>query len=126
VGWVCPIRIDGSNLVAGRPEFNPLSLARSCAANFGFHDGDGPSGVFQCDRFRHFVPSDAFQKIVDLVIVPAAVQELQRTRTILMQAGQSQKAQEVDAAMQALQRGGDAEKTLIGTMLNLDQGKRQQ
>ena len=54
-----------------------------------------------------------------------AVQELQRTRTILMQAGQSQKAQEVDAAMQALQRGGDAEKTLIGTMLNLDQGNRQ-
>ena len=54
-----------------------------------------------------------------------AVQELQRTRTILMQAGQSQKAQEVDVAMQAIQRGGDAEKTLIGTMLNLDQGKRQ-
>lgn len=53
-----------------------------------------------------------------------AVQELQRTRTILMQAGQAQKAQEVDAAMQAIQRGGDAEKTLIGTMLNLDQGKR--
>jgi Ca-activated chloride channel homolog len=53
-----------------------------------------------------------------------AVQELQRTRTILMQAGQSDKAHEVDAAMQAIQRGGDAEKTLIGTMLNLDQGKR--
>ncbi|HLJ57295.1 MAG TPA: hypothetical protein VKT77_19820, partial [Chthonomonadaceae bacterium] len=53
-----------------------------------------------------------------------AVQELQRTRTILMQAGQSQKAQEVDQAMQALKKGGDVEKTLIGTMLNLDQGKR--
>ena len=53
-----------------------------------------------------------------------AVQELQKTRTILMQAGQVGQAQELDAAMQAIQRGGDAEKTLIGTMLNLDQGKR--
>jgi hypothetical protein len=32
----------------------------------------------------------------------------------------------VDAAMQALQRGGaDVEKTIIGTIYNLDQGKRQ-
>lgn len=55
-----------------------------------------------------------------------AMQELQKTRTILMQAGQVGQAQEVDAAMQALQRGGgDAEKTLMGTIMNLDQGKRE-
>lgn len=53
-----------------------------------------------------------------------AVQELQKTRTILMQAGQIGKAGEIAAAMQSIQRGGDAEKTLIGAMLNLDQGKR--
>ena len=53
-----------------------------------------------------------------------AVQELQKTRTILMQAGQIGKANELDAAMKTIQMGGDAEKTLIGTMLNLDQGKR--
>ena len=53
-----------------------------------------------------------------------AVQELQKTRTILMQAGQIGKAGELDAAMKTIQMGGDAEKTLIGTMLNLDQGKR--
>jgi len=53
-----------------------------------------------------------------------AMQELQKTRTVLMQAGQVGQAQEVTAAIQALQGGGDAEKTLMGTMLNLDQGKR--
>jgi Ca-activated chloride channel family protein len=53
-----------------------------------------------------------------------AMQELNKTRTVLMQAGQAGKAQEVTLAIQALQSGGDAEKTLMGTMLNLDQGKR--
>lgn len=53
-----------------------------------------------------------------------AMQELQKTRTVLMQAGQAGKAQEVTLAIQALQSGGNAEKTLMGTMLNLDQGKR--
>lgn len=54
-----------------------------------------------------------------------AVQELTKTRTILMQAGQADKAQEVTQAIQSLQQGGhDVEKTLLGTMLTLDQGKR--
>lgn len=53
-----------------------------------------------------------------------AVSELQKARTILLQAGASGQAQEIDVAMQAIQRGGDAEKTIIGTIYNLDQGKR--
>jgi Ca-activated chloride channel family protein len=53
-----------------------------------------------------------------------AVQELQRTRTILMQSGRSDQAQEVDQAIAALQRGGEVEKTLIGTIYHLDQGKK--
>ncbi|HLV78678.1 MAG TPA: VWA domain-containing protein [Chthonomonadaceae bacterium] len=54
-----------------------------------------------------------------------ALQELQKTQAILSQTGQTQQARELDAAMQALQRGGaDVEKTLIGTIYELDQGKR--
>lgn len=54
-----------------------------------------------------------------------AMQELQRTRTILMQSGRTQQAQEVGQAIDALQRGGgEVEKTLIGTIYHLDQGKR--
>lgn len=54
-----------------------------------------------------------------------ALSELQRTRTILMQTGQIEKAQQLDAAMQSLQRGSsDVEKTLMGTIVDIEQGKR--
>jgi Ca-activated chloride channel family protein len=54
-----------------------------------------------------------------------AMSELQKTRTILMQAGQTQQVQQLDAAMQSLrQGGGDVEKTLMGAIVDIDQGKR--
>jgi len=53
-----------------------------------------------------------------------ALQELQRTRTILLQSGNTEQAQEVGQAIDQLQRGGDVEKTLIGTIYHLDQGKK--
>jgi hypothetical protein len=53
-----------------------------------------------------------------------AMQELERTRTILMQSGRAAQAQEIGQAMDALQRGGEVEKTLIGTIYHLDQGKQ--
>lgn len=53
-----------------------------------------------------------------------ALQELQRTRTILMQSGNQQQAQEVGQAIDSIQRGGDVEKTLIGTIYHLDKGKQ--
>jgi Ca-activated chloride channel homolog len=54
------------------------------------------------------------------------MQELQRTRTILMQTGRTAQAQEVGQAMDMLSQGGEVEKTLIGTIYTLDQGKQQQ
>ena len=53
-----------------------------------------------------------------------AMQELQKTRTILMDSGRSAEAQDVGQAIDALQRGGEVEKTLIGTIYHLDQGKK--
>jgi Ca-activated chloride channel family protein len=53
-----------------------------------------------------------------------AMQELNKTRTILMQSGRAGEAQEVTRAIETIQRGGDVEKTLIGTIYHLDQGKR--
>lgn len=56
-----------------------------------------------------------------------AMQELQKTRAILAQAGQADSAREVDTALRSLQTGGaDVEKTLMGTVMNLDAGKRQE
>lgn len=54
-----------------------------------------------------------------------AVQELQKTQMLLVNEGRTAEAQEVTMALRAIQSGdaGAAEKTLMGTMLNLDQGK---
>lgn len=52
---------------------------------------------------------------------------LQKTQMLLTQQGRSEEAQEVAQATEAYQRGGDdssIEKTLIGTIYHLDQGKR--
>ncbi len=56
----------------------------------------------------------------------AAIQELQKTQMLLVQEGRTAEAQEVTLALRALQSGdsGQAEKTLMGTMVHLDQGKK--
>lgn len=55
-----------------------------------------------------------------------AIADLQKTQALLLQQGRTQDAQEVTLALRAIQSGdtGSAEKTLMGTMVNLDQGKR--
>jgi Ca-activated chloride channel homolog len=55
-----------------------------------------------------------------------AVADLQRTQMLLQQSGMTQQAEEVATAIQGLRSGssGDAEKTLIGTVMELDLGKR--
>ena len=52
-----------------------------------------------------------------------ALQELQKTRTVLMAAGREDEARDITLAMSAIQQGEGAEKTLIGTIYDLDQGK---
>lgn len=54
-----------------------------------------------------------------------AIQELQKTQMLLTTQGRTAEAQEVTMALRALQSGdsAQAEKTLMGTMLGLDQGK---
>ncbi len=54
-----------------------------------------------------------------------AIQELQKTQMLLAQEGRTSEAQEVTMALRAIQSGnqGQAEKTLMGAMVNLHQGK---
>ena len=54
-----------------------------------------------------------------------ALQEMEKTRAILVHAGQTTQALEMTRAMQAVQGGASAEKTLMGTIMNLDGGKRE-
>ncbi len=57
--------------------------------------------------------------------VTQALGELQKTQTLFLAEGRTQEAQEVTIAMRALQSGdaSGAQKTLMGTVVNLDQGK---
>lgn len=61
-----------------------------------------------------------------MITAMGAVQELQKTQALLVQEGRTAEAQEVTMALRALQTGnsGQAEKTLMGTMVHLDQGKK--
>jgi Ca-activated chloride channel family protein len=61
-----------------------------------------------------------------MITAMGAMQELQKTQALLVQEGRTAEAQEVTMALRALQTGdaGQAEKTLMGTMVHLDQGKR--
>jgi Ca-activated chloride channel family protein len=56
-----------------------------------------------------------------------ALAELQRTQAMLLRQGRTQEAQEVTQAIRALQSQdtNTAEKTLMGTLVNLEQGKRE-
>lgn len=54
-----------------------------------------------------------------------ALADLQRTQMLLQQSGLAEQAQEVAEAIQGLRSGsGDVEKTLIGTVMEIDLGKR--
>jgi uncharacterized protein YjhX (UPF0386 family) len=55
----------------------------------------------------------------------AATMELQRTMSLLVSQGRIEEAREIQKAIESIQEGGaDAEKTLMGTIYNLDQGKK--
>lgn len=59
------------------------------------------------------------------ITVGAAAAELQRTQMLLTQQGRTQQAGEIAQALQGLRQGsGDVEKTLIGAIIDLDQGKQ--
>lgn len=53
----------------------------------------------------------------------AAVQELERTMSILVQQGKTLQAQEIQQAIDSIKQGAGVEKTLVGTIYNLDRGK---
>ncbi|MCW5936479.1 MAG: VWA domain-containing protein [Fimbriimonadaceae bacterium] len=130
---------------------HPLGHYRVAGGKLTYADGGGQKSVdvdlvmeFTADAARYSAPVDprvssAFEvsaagRAVERTIMglktqaitsAVAVADLQKTQALLLSQGRVQEAQEVTIAMQAIQRGdtGGAEKTLMGTMVNLDQGK---
>ncbi len=92
-------------------------------------------GVPQDPRVRQAAEIEAASRSVEKTImglksgqvtVMGAVADLQRTQALLVMEGRTAEAQEVTLALRAIQSGdtGTAEKTLMGTMVQLDQGKK--
>jgi len=52
-----------------------------------------------------------------------AVRELEKTQALLVQQGKTLQAQDIQAAIDQIKQGGGAEKTLMGTIIDLDRGK---
>lgn len=93
--------------------------------------------VPQDPRVARFVEISLASRIVEKTVMglksgqitaAMAVADLQKTQMLLIQDGRTREAQEVTQAIRELQQGntGQVEKTLIGTMTSLDQGKKSQ
>ncbi len=52
-----------------------------------------------------------------------AVRELEKTKMLLTQQGKTLQAQDIQKAIDDIKQGAGAEKTLVGTIINLDRGK---
>jgi len=52
-----------------------------------------------------------------------AMRELEKTRSMLIQQGKTLQAQDIEKAMNEIRQGAGAEKTLMGTIINLERGK---
>jgi Ca-activated chloride channel family protein len=133
---------------------HPLGWYRVAAGKLSYDDlgGGGMKTVdvdfiieFTADSARYSVPQDPrvagaaqvalASRVVEKTVMGLktgaitqmmAVEELQKTQMLLTQQGRASEAQEVTMALRSLQSGdaGGAEKTLMGTMLQLDQGKK--
>lgn len=131
---------------------HPLGHYRVCGGTLTYTDASGSTRSvaidfvmeFTADAARYSMAVDpkvasaaqvsAASRVVEKTIMglktqqittAVALADLQKTQALLVSQGRTTEAQEVTIAMQAIQRGdkGGAEKTLMGTMVNLDQGK---
>jgi len=132
LGWyrVAAGTLSYDDVVTGRPESIDLDFVLEFTADASRYSAPVDPRVSQASQLA------AASRVVEKTIMGlktgqitqmGAMQELQKTQMLLTQQGRTAEAQEVTMALRALQSGdqGQAEKTLMGTMLHLDQGKTQ-
>lgn len=132
LGWyrVAAGRLTYDDTLTGKTESVDLDFVLEFTADSARYSAPVNSRVAQASQIM------AASRVVEKTIMGlktgaitsmGAIQELQKTQMLLMQEGRAAEAQEVTMALRAIQSGdtGTAEKTLMGTMLNLDQGKKQ-
>ncbi len=97
------------------------------AARYSLPPDPRVAGAAQVSAASRAVEKTIFGLKTQAITTATAIADLQKTQALLMKDGRLQEAREVTIAMQAIQAGDSstAEKTLMGTMVQLDQGKRQ-
>lgn len=122
-------RLSYDDATTGRPETIDLDFVMEFtadAARYGVPVHPDVAQAHQMAQASRAVEQTIMGLKTGALNVTQAVNELQKTQMLLVQDGRVQEAQEVTLAMRALQSGqaGQAEKTLMGTVVNLDQGKK--
>jgi Ca-activated chloride channel homolog len=126
---VCGGKLTYDDSVSGREETVDIDLVMEFSADASRYAAPVDPRVAQATEIAS--ASKAVEKTImglktHQLTAMGAVQELQKTQALLLTQGRTAEAQEVTMALRALQSGdaGAAEKTLMGTMVQLDQGKR--
>ncbi len=125
---VANAKLTYDDSASGRPETVDIDLVIEFTAEAARYSAPVHPRVSQA--FQVAAASRAVEKTMmglktGQMTSQAAIQELQKTQMLLLNEGRTADAQEVTMALRALQSGdaGQAEKTLMGTVVNLDQGK---
>lgn len=131
LGWyrVATARLTYDDTLTGKIETIDLDFVlefTSDQARYGVPVNPRVAQAAQIQAASRVVEKTIMGLKTGMITTMGAVAELQKTQMLLMQEGRTAEAQEVTMALRAIQSGdtGAAEKTLMGTMLNLDQGKR--
>jgi Ca-activated chloride channel family protein len=133
LGWyrVAAGKLTYDDLSTGRTETVDLDFVIEFTADSARYSGPVNPRVQSAAQVA--IASRVVEKTVmglktGMITSMGAIQELQKTQMLLVQEGRTAEAQEVTMALRALQTGdaGQAEKTLMGTMVHLDQGKKSQ
>lgn len=131
LGWyrVAAGKLTYDDLSSGKSESVDLDMVMEFTADavrYSVPPNPRVSGAAQVALASRAVEKTIMGLKTGMITAMGAVQELQKTQALLVQEGRVQEAQEVTMALRALQTGnsGQAEKTLMGTMVHLDQGKR--
>ena len=132
LGWyrVASGKLTYEDLLSGQTESVDLDFVMEFTSDSARYSAPVDARVSGAAQVAH--ASKAVEKTVmglktGILSPMGAVAELQKTQALLLSEGRTIEAQEVTMALRAIQSGnaGEAEKTLMGTMLQLDQGKKQ-
>lgn len=131
LGWyrIADAKLRYDDLVTGKTETLPMDLVlefTADAARYSVSQNSMVAGAVQLDVASRVVEKTLMGLKTQQLSAAGAVAELEKTQSLLLSQGRTAEAQEVTLALRAIKSGdtGGAEKTLIGTMLHLDQGKQ--